>query len=75
VPTVQVNLCKLTPHMTFMLDTGSWPNIIKENFVPKGKTVNYNNILRLNDINKYPVYTLGEITLEVKRNNFSYRIE
>jgi len=40
-----------------MLDTGSEPNIIKENFV-KGKTVNYNNILKLNDINKYSVYTL-----------------
>jgi len=24
-------------------------------------TVNYNNILKLNDINKYPVYTLGKI--------------
>jgi len=46
-----------------MLDTGSGPNIIKENFVPKGKTVNYNNILKLNDINEYLVYTLGEITL------------
>jgi len=46
-----------------MLDNGSGPNIIKENFVSKNKTVNYNNILKLNGINKYPVYTLGEITL------------
>jgi len=44
-----------------MLDTGSELNTIKENFVPKNKTVNYNNILKLNGINKYLVYTLGEI--------------
>jgi len=38
-----------------MLDTGSGPNIIKGNFAPKGKTVNHNNILKLNinDINEY----------------------
>jgi len=79
VPTVQINLCKATPHITFMLNTGSGPNIIKENFVPKGfipKTVNYNNILKLNGINKYPVYTLREITLPFgKGSNFSYCIE
>jgi len=65
VSIVQVNLRKSIPHVTFMLDTGSGPNIIKENFVPKGKTVNYNNILKLNGINEYPVYTLGEITLSL----------
>jgi len=48
-----------------MLDTGSGPNIIKQNFVPKNKTVNYNNILKLNGINEFPVYTLGEITLSL----------
>jgi len=38
-----------------MFDTDSGPNIIKENFVPKGKIINYNNILKLNGINEYPV--------------------
>ena len=44
-----------------MLDTGSGPNIIKKNFIPKDSIVNYNNILNLNGINEYSVYTLGEI--------------
>ena len=48
-----------------MLDTGSGPNIIKETFIPKGRTIDYNNILKLNGINEYPVYTLGKITLSV----------
>jgi len=59
---VIVNLGKPTLHVTFMLD-GSGLNIIKESFIPKGKTINYTNILKLNGINKYLVYTLGEITL------------
>lgn len=46
-----------------MLDTGSGPNIIKENFIPKNIKINYTNILKLNGINNYPVYTLGEVTL------------
>ncbi|KYN27350.1 hypothetical protein ALC57_03267, partial [Trachymyrmex cornetzi] len=37
VSTVQVNFCESTPHITFMLDTGSGLNIIKENFLPKDK--------------------------------------
>jgi len=74
VPTFQVSLCKPTPHLTFMLDTGSGPNIIKENFVPKGKTINYNNILKLNGINEYPVYTLGEITLPLLGKEVTFHI-
>jgi len=46
-----------------MLDTGSGPNIIKENFISKGETIDYTKILKLNGISEYPVYTLGEITL------------
>ncbi|KAM0724682.1 Retrovirus-related Pol polyprotein from transposon 412 [Formica fusca] len=46
-----------------MLDTGSGPNIIKENLVPEEININYTNILKLNGINNYAVYTLGEITL------------
>ena len=46
-----------------MLDTGSGPNIIKEKLVPQNVEINYNNILQLNGINDYPVYTLGEIIL------------
>jgi len=57
-----------------MLDTGSGPNILKENFVPKGKTVNYNNILKLNGINEYPVYTLGEITLPLLGKEVTFHI-
>jgi len=57
-----------------MLDTGSGPNIIKENFVPKNKTVNYNNILKLNDINKYSVYTLGEITFPLFEKEVTFHI-
>jgi len=57
-----------------MLDTGSGPNIIKENFVPKNKTVNYNNILKLNGINKYPVYTLGESTLPLFEKEVTFHI-
>jgi hypothetical protein len=57
-----------------MLDTGSGPNIIKENFVPKGKTINYNNILKLSGINEYPVYTLGEITLTIFEKNVIFHV-
>jgi len=57
-----------------MLDTGSGPSIIKENFVPKNKPVNYNNILKLNDINKYPVHTLGEITLLLFEKEVAFHI-
>lgn len=46
-----------------MLDTGSGPNVIKEKFVPDSTIINHDNILKLNGINDYPVYTLGEITL------------
>ncbi|EFN68951.1 hypothetical protein EAG_02025, partial [Camponotus floridanus] len=46
-----------------MIDTGSGPNIIKENFKPEGIKINYRKILKLNGINDYPVYTLGEIVL------------
>jgi len=46
-----------------MLDTGSGPNIIKKNFIPKCKVVNYTNVLKLNGINEYLIYTLGKITL------------
>ncbi|KYN29430.1 hypothetical protein ALC57_01126 [Trachymyrmex cornetzi] len=48
--------------------TGSGPNIIKENFISRDNTVNHNNILKLNGINEYPVYTLGEITLPLFEN-------
>ncbi|KYQ60768.1 hypothetical protein ALC60_00172, partial [Trachymyrmex zeteki] len=61
VPTIQVKLCKSTPYITFMLDTGSGPNIIKENFISRDTTVNHNNILKLNGINKHPVYTLESL--------------
>jgi len=57
-----------------MLDTGSGPNIIKENFVPKGKPVNYDNILKLNGINEYPVYTLGKITLPLLGKEVTFHI-
>jgi len=57
-----------------MLDTGSRPNIIKENFVLKGKTVNYNNILKLNGINEYPVYSFREITLLLLGKEVTFHI-
>ncbi|KAL6256629.1 hypothetical protein P5V15_012741 [Pogonomyrmex californicus] len=63
VPTVQVKIRNITDDVTLMLDTGSGPNIIKENLIPEVEKINYTNILKLNDINKYPVYTLREITL------------
>jgi len=46
-----------------MLDTGSGSNIIKEKFIPEETNINYIKILKLNSINNYPVYTLGEIVL------------
>lgn len=46
----QINVSNTAPHTTFILDTGSGPNIIKENFVPNDITVNYTNILKLNGI-------------------------
>lgn len=74
MPTIQVNINKTTVHTTFMLDTGSGPNIIKEDFVPKGTDVNFSNILKLNGINNYPVYTLGEITLALFDSLVSFHI-
>jgi len=56
-----------------MLDIGSGPNIIKEN-LPKGKIVNYTNVLKLNGINEYPVYTLGEITLPLFEKEVIFHI-
>ena len=72
VPTV--NFCESTPHIAFMLDTGSGPNIIKENFVPTDSIINYNNILKLNGINEYPVYTLGEIILPLFKEKITFHI-
>ncbi|KYN50254.1 Zinc finger CCHC domain-containing protein 13, partial [Cyphomyrmex costatus] len=71
-PTVQIKDCKIIPHITLMLDTGSGPNVIKEKFAPKNRTVNYNNILKLNGINEYPVYTLGEITIPLFEQNVTF---
>ncbi|KYN39291.1 hypothetical protein ALC56_06332 [Trachymyrmex septentrionalis] len=53
------------PVITLMLDAGSGPNVIKGAFIPKNNIVDYNNILKLNGINKYPVYTFGKITLSL----------
>ena len=60
LPTVRVNV---NPHVTLMLDTGSGPNLIKEKFISKEIKINHANILQLNGINNYPVYTFGEIIL------------
>ena len=38
VPTIQIKLCESTPYITFMLDTDSGPNIIKENFISRDIT-------------------------------------
>ncbi|XP_067209984.1 repetitive organellar protein-like [Linepithema humile] len=48
-----------------MLDTGSGPNVVKEKYVPENTNTNHSNILKLNGINDYPVYTLGEIMLSI----------
>jgi len=73
VPTV--NLCNSAPNVTFMLDTGSRPNIIKEN-LPKGKVVNYTNVLKLNGMNEYPIYPWrNHVTPFRKGSNFSYRVK
>jgi len=57
VPTIQIKLCEFTLYITFMLNTDSRPNIIKENFISRDITVDHNNILKLNGINEYPVYS------------------
>ncbi|KYN42690.1 hypothetical protein ALC56_02890 [Trachymyrmex septentrionalis] len=57
-----------------MLDTDSGPNIIKEKFISRDTTVNHNNILKLNGINEYPVYTLGEINLPLFENKVTFHI-
>jgi len=72
--TVQIKLCNSAPNVTFMLDTGSRLNIIKENLVPKSKIVNYTNVLKLNGINENPVYTLGEITLPLFEKEVIFHI-
>ncbi|KYM93654.1 hypothetical protein ALC62_15745 [Cyphomyrmex costatus] len=63
VPTVKANFFGSSIDTILMLDTRSRPNIIKETFIPKNNPINCNNILKLNGINEYPVYTLGEITV------------
>ena len=63
MPTVKIRINEIALPITLMLDTGSGPNIIKENLVPQTSLINYNNVLQLNGINNYPVYTLGEIIL------------
>ncbi|KMQ85713.1 hypothetical protein RF55_15566, partial [Lasius niger] len=70
----KVNIDKVDNHITLMLDTGSGPNILKENFIPKDININYTNILKLNGINNYPVYTLGEITLTLFELPVSFHI-
>ncbi|KAL0111266.1 hypothetical protein PUN28_012870 [Cardiocondyla obscurior] len=63
VPTIQVKLNNQNRNATFMLDTGSGPNIIKENLISDKLKIDYGNILRLNGINDYPVYTLGRVII------------
>jgi len=48
-----------------MLDTGSGPNLIKENSIHEKININFTNMLKLNGINNYPTYTLGQITLNI----------
>lgn len=74
VPTVQAHINEIPSLITFLLDTGSDPNIIKENFVPKTTSINYTSILRLNDIKNYPVYILGEVTLNLFEAPISFHI-
>jgi len=56
-----------------MLNIGSGSNIIKENLILNGKIVNYTNILKLNGINEYSVYTpLDHIIPFRKESKFLY---
>ncbi|XP_036141910.1 uncharacterized protein LOC118646187 [Monomorium pharaonis] len=73
-PTVQIKICESTSPITFALDTGYEINLIKENFVPKNKTINYDNILELNGIYDYPTYTLGEINLLLYGKEITFHI-
>ena len=57
-----------------MLDTDSGPNIIKENFVRKNSIINYSSQLKLNSINEYSIYTLGEISLSFLGNKVAFHI-
>ena len=61
-------------YITFMLDTDSRSNIIKENFISRDTTVNHNNILKLNGIMNVLYYTLGEITLSLFENKVTFHI-
>jgi len=60
--------------ITFILDIGSGSNIIKENFVLKNSIVNYNNILKLNGMNKYPIYMLRKLILPFFGESVTFHI-
>lgn len=57
-----------------MLDTGSGPNLIKEQHINNRNDINHINILKLNGINNYPVFTLGEIILTLFGRPVSFHI-
>jgi len=44
VPTVRVNTDNISTPITFMLDTESGPNLIKENFIHEKININYTQI-------------------------------
>ncbi|EFN63882.1 Retrovirus-related Pol polyprotein from transposon 412, partial [Camponotus floridanus] len=58
----------------FMIDKRSSPNLIKENFIPKNININYTEILQLNGINNYPVYTFGKIILNLFKIPMAFHI-
>lgn len=74
VSIVQVNINNKSTQTTFMIDTGSSPNLIKENFILKNMNINYAKLLQLNGINNYPVYTFGGIILNLFKIPVSFHI-
>ena len=48
-----------------MIDTGAETNLIKLNIIEHDVGMNQNEISRLTGINNVPVYTLGQITLDI----------
>ena len=63
MPIVQININNLISHAILILDTSCGSNIIKEDFISAGINISYTTILKLNKINNFPVYILGEIIL------------
>ena len=65
IPSIMVSANGLKNPARMMIDIGAGRNLIKLNMIENDIEINQNGNLRFTGINNVPVYTLGQITLNI----------